>query len=270
MAVPSYKSTSLPWNEVALPWQVRPQTIDSPAYSKGHPYKDPRLPWNLFCGPVTFTGLNTASSSADAASYTFSNVTIGDAASDKYIVGAVEFRDTGTNASLSGVTVDGIEATLLGTPLAVTSGGNLSYIGFFRADLRTDSNTTGDIVVTLSETVLRCGVQYGFTSGLMPAIYGAEATDTPVSGAAYSGTVSVPADSFVLAALLQVSTTATVTWSLATENGDEFVDSAVVLSSAYENFTNQNSVTVTATASTTMGASGNGMRVAAFIGVDPE
>ncbi len=44
-AVPPYKDTNCPWNNVSVPGKAKPASTDTPAYSKGHPWNDPRLPW---------------------------------------------------------------------------------------------------------------------------------------------------------------------------------------------------------------------------------
>lgn len=43
---PSYKSANCEWNNTSHPWKAKPASTDDPAYSKGHPWCDPRLPWN--------------------------------------------------------------------------------------------------------------------------------------------------------------------------------------------------------------------------------
>lgn len=101
---------------------------------------------------ISNTAGATSVSGTDAASYTFAAQSLGSAAADRRIYIGVCARGAATPSILS-VTVAGVVASPIGT---ITHGSTLSRTSLYVADVPT--GTTGDVVVTFTATVLRCGI----------------------------------------------------------------------------------------------------------------
>lgn len=215
---------------------------------------------------LVYNALGHAVSGTDSSSYTFIGKALGPASGgNKFIIGSAEVRRGGTAGAITGVTVDGIAATL-GTAIINTTGGGNTSIQFFIADLSADANTIGNIVVTCNQTMVRCGIQWGYTvNGGQPAII-QESGDLTISGGVFSAGIDAPARGFVLAAIYDPTNAVGATaWSLSTENGDEFVDGTNLVSQAFENFSAASpGMTITATVTGDSASGVGAMKVAAI------
>lgn len=100
--------------------------------------------------------LQADSSTADTNVYTFSAQNLGAAASNRYIVVAIGARKSvAANTTISSVTIGGESATyIIERAAAASSASNHSAI--YAASV--PSGTTGDVVITFADTMLRCGI----------------------------------------------------------------------------------------------------------------
>jgi hypothetical protein len=216
---------------------------------------------------LRYNALGHFTSSTDDTTYTIPGANLGPVAADRYIILAVSFRKSSTPIEPTSLTVDGVSAVALGTALENTVSANESYVRFWKVDLTSNPHTVGDIVLTLPSSILRCAIQWGYTTGGNPVLSGVEADDiTPVSGV-FTGTINVPVHGFGLATVFNlVSATGSITWTgLANENGDDLVE-VCVCSQAYENFSaGSTGLTVTATTINDSGSGAGVFKAAAFV-----
>lgn len=103
-----------------------------------------------------YSYLQFASNTADQSSYTFSSQSLGAADSERYIIVGISTRKAGTGSmTLNSVTIGGVSATISVQKQSTVDGDTcLSAIVIAKVP----TGTTGDVVVTFSETVLRCGI----------------------------------------------------------------------------------------------------------------
>lgn len=126
---------------------------------------------------ATRTFLQTAVSTTSASTYTFSSQNFGTESADRYIVAAAVGRSddaTGT-ITLDSVSIGG-EAATLSVNHRNTGGSNITFAAFAIAHVPT--GTTGDVVVTFSGAILRCGIALYSATSVDPT-----PTDTGVSSA---------------------------------------------------------------------------------------
>ncbi len=165
---------------------------------------------------VTISYRTQSSSTSDLSTYTFSTLDIGTAGTRHVVVGVVS---SGTSPSISSVTVAGVSATAM-IELAES---NLK-IGLWIASVPT--GTTGDVVVTHTSSMLRCGV-------IVWAVYDITST-TPTATASDSApalsqslTINAGGVGIGLADGYQNGSTASWTWTGLTEDIDvDFADGA--------------------------------------------
>jgi hypothetical protein len=114
--------------------------------------------------PVRFTAGTPASSSTDTNIYTFNSVSFSTAADDR-IVGCIAGSRANASRSLTSITIDGTAADWFAS--SNDAGGGADMISM--AIRRVPAGTSGTIVVTYSNTMLRCGmipfVIYGAMGG---------------------------------------------------------------------------------------------------------
>jgi hypothetical protein len=195
---------------------------------------------------ITGAYLQSATSSSDLSTYTFSAQNLGTAASDRYIIVGVTHRGTGV---ISTVTVDGIAAA----ELVVIANGS-TQVGLYLASVPT--GTSGDVVVTLSTTTNRCGVHMWRAVGLGEA----SAFDTlAIAANILQGAVEVPAGGFTVAVALN-SQSDTFTWTGLTEDHDSVAD--VTMSAASKSSSSAEGITVSLSYGT--GANIPALAVASF------
>lgn len=180
-------------------------------------------------GPVALSFLVDASSASDLTTYTFSSLSLGTAASNRYILVAVGRQRFGTPSTVSSLTVAGVSASQVVDQ--GSSNANQQAVSIWIAAVPT--GTTGDVVVTLSAGHLRCGVsifRMVNASGTAHAT-GGDAVGTTVGSIA----INVPANGAALAAFINNGNT-TLTWTGVTERTELDVDGSD-FGAASNNFT---------------------------------
>lgn len=189
--------------------------------------------------------LQTAFSTTDGTSFTFSSQNLGTAAADRYIIVAVQSRSVGTDVhTIDSVTVGGVSATIV--VQRQNNAANSSYAGLAIAAVPT--GTTGDVVVTFSTTMLRCEVGLWRATGLASAT----ATDFGSSTAsAPTYAIDVVAGGFAIGAVTQ-SNGVSAAWTNLTEKYDDLQDLNTILTGASDEFaTQQTNLSLTCTISGT-------------------
>jgi len=163
--------------------------------------------------------LQTAVSGTNAAEYTFSSQSIGAADSDRYIICCVAWRAS-ADTTLSSVSIGGVAATLLANNVNV-SGGETS--GTCIAVAAVPSGTTGDVVVTIGATALRCGIALYRAVGLgTPTV----PHDTLTSDAdSPTGTIDIPNNGLCIGIAYNASQdTNAVSWTGLTEDFEASIE----------------------------------------------
>ena len=159
-------------------------------------------------GPVAITQTDNGLSATDSNTYTFTNRALGSAQADRRIIVGLCMRVAGTTTTVSSVTVGGVSASSV-IDVPNNGGGNTTLGALYIADV--PSGTTGDVVVTFSGTVLRCGVNVwrmvGAASGTASSTGSTQLDNTGVS-------VTVPANgSAVGYAVTDATSVPTMTWT---------------------------------------------------------
>jgi len=192
---------------------------------------------------VAYAG-NTAAA-ASSSPQAFSNVAIGTAAADRYVVVAVALRTNGTQADASAVTVAGVSCTQIGTD--VNSGSN--HLSFWRTNSPIASGTTANISVAWTNAA-NIGVATWAVTGLQSTT--PTDTDTTTTDAA-SVTSTVSAGGVLIAAAYSsylIPTSITFGWTGASEDFDGLsVDASSYASGASLNSAAGGNVSVSADAS---------------------
>ena len=226
---------------------------------------NPAILYQGFCRPVAASFVTSASSSADASSYTYSTISLGAAASNRKIVVTVAAYGSGNGRTISSLTVGGVEATQV---VAATISTNSPTAAIWIASVPT--GITGDIVVTWTAGMIGCDIA---VFRLIGASSTAKATGTDiVNDGANTVTLFVPGGGVVIAVVLVDSSDAsgvsTTSWSATvTEVTDEAVDvgEEVSGSAAWKVYAaSQAALVVTATASVGVAGGGDVMAVASF------
>lgn len=187
---------------------------------------------------VTF--LQNTISVADASSYTFAAQNLSTAAADRYIIVGVSARGVGA-PTLDSVTIGGVSATLVA--MARNTVSNLSVTTLAVANVPT--GTTGDVVVTFSAGMVRCGIGVFRTTGINPTPTG---TATSVADAPTQSTLDVVAGGFAVAVAHTAGDNATTTWTGLTERYDQIDAELTPHTGASDDFAStQTDLTITAT-----------------------
>jgi hypothetical protein len=157
---------------------------------------------------------DSASSSTDASSYTFSAESLGTADSDRYILVGIAARAASAR-TISSVTIGGVSATIL-----IDHSSSLSLAGFAIAAV--PSGTTGDVVVTFSGTMVRCAIAVYRLLGLGSTT----PTDTGTDGGVASLTTNLDINAGGAAfAVGHRAATGTPTWTNLTLDANIAVES---------------------------------------------
>ncbi len=191
--------------------------------------------------PVTIAFAATATDTTDSATYTFTNHSIGTAATGRIVLVCVSSRE-GTSFDISSVTIGGTTATQLGSWTASVAS-NLEFWA-----LQVDTGTTATIVVNFTATANRCAI----ATYALNNVVSVEAYDSDQSAASGVGsrtaTLNTP-DGGAIIAFVQQLTNNTVTWSGTagvTEDWDTVVETNM-FSGASATTTLQTNVTAIAT-----------------------
>lgn len=189
---------------------------------------------------ATISYRTQSSDVVDRSTYTFSALDIGTASATRHVV--VGVISSGTSPSVSSVTVAGNSATMV----VQVDESNLR-IGLWIVAV--SSGTTGDVVVTHSSSMLRCGVIVWAVYDLSSATATATATDI-VPTLSQSLTINAGGIGIGLADGYQSGSAQTWTWTELTEN----VDAAFNDGTNYDNMSGASlasaagtTITVTAT-----------------------
>lgn len=174
--------------------------------------------------------LQSASSTADATSYTFSNQNVGSAAADRYIIVGVYSRKAGEAGADPTVTVEGVSANLAVTRWTTVT--NSNFAGLYIAAL--PSGTDADVVVDFgASTMVRAAISLWRVDSLSSAT----ASDTAASGANDpTGTIDVPVDGFAVGVAMTLSNATPVSWTGITEADEFTVEAQITCSAAGDEF----------------------------------
>lgn len=162
---------------------------------------------------LTHTYLQSAASTSNASSYTFTSQNIGTAASDRTIIVVATCR--GAAASGTTATIAGVSATV---DIVASNGASLDNVAIFRS--ATPTGTTADIVVNWGAAQLRCSISvYRVVGGTVELDDTEQAlsTSTTATDLALSPTTS---GGVAVAGLTLGASSGSVTWTNATEDAD--------------------------------------------------
>ena len=180
------------------------------------------LPWApLTLGtppaPAAIEFIASTFRTTDAAAFTFT-VSFGPAHAGRKIAVGIGHRET-VLVTISSVTIGGVAAAVIpGTEVAFTAS-NLSALAFYQAAV--PNGTTGDIVVTLTGTALRCSIGVWALNNLNSVVD----TGTSIADPA-ADTITVPALGAIIGYASQTHSApaVTATWSGMTERFDGTVE----------------------------------------------
>lgn len=159
--------------------------------------------------------LTVVDSSANATTYNFTSVTLGTAASDRYIFVVCHFTSSsGASRSISSASIGGVSAAIA---ISASTDGLSTEIGCGVFSAAVPTGTTGTISVTLDSTGGSCQIGVYRVTGLGSQT--AVATNSN-SGTNPSTTVDVNAGGFVLGGLIHSVSTQAVSWTGLTEQYD--------------------------------------------------
>lgn len=156
--------------------------------------------------------LQVAKDSTDLITYTFSTQSLGSAAADRFIICAVTGRASDGGArTISSVTIGGVSATI--NAQVDTSGTSTGIVC-----AAVPSGTTGDVVVTWSDTMTDANIALYRCTGLSSATALATATSAADPGV---GTVIIKTGGIIIGIATDDDGSHTCTWTGLTENYDE-------------------------------------------------
>jgi hypothetical protein len=188
---------------------------------------------------ATVDYVTSANNSTTLTTYTFSGVSLGSTGSNRQIIVGISSSTGTAGRAISSVTVAGVSATSL---VFLNRGGGDSRISaIWIANVPTD--TSGDIVVTFSGSMGRCGITVyagrNLTSNT-PQATNTSSTSSPLT-LSLTGTTA----GFIVAQAMTQNAGETFTWTGLTRNINVTVGS-LTMSSASTNRASGGSVTITA------------------------
>lgn len=166
--------------------------------------------------PISFQYQTTTGSDSNSSSYTFSNVAIGTAAADRYVVVvATVAQGTGGLLTIDTVSIAGTNGTI---SVNQRDGTNSASCNAAIASRLVTTGTTATIVVGLSSSARSCYISvynvYGLTSATATNTY--SSTTDPLS----FSNVNFDAGGFIVSGGIQRGVSSTSTWTELTENYD--------------------------------------------------
>lgn len=169
--------------------------------------------------PATVAFITSAISASDLTTYTFSSVSLGTADANRIIIVNIAACAASSGRTISSVTVAGITATQQVFQSAFSTASAESAI--YTAAVPT--GTTGNIVVTWSAGMLRCGIGVYGSNTMMSAT--ATATGSSTANPA-NASINVSAGGFVVGCdtTYRTSGAPTFTWTNLTENYDQNIE----------------------------------------------
>lgn len=191
---------------------------------------------------MALTFLQRTQLTNDASTYTFVGENLGTAAADRHIIVAISSRRGGLDAiNITSVTINGVAATITiqeDRNLVVT--GNACIAALAIANVPTD--TSGDIVIVLDQTMLRCAIGV-FSATNLDSITAHDSASAV--GVDPSTSLDVPDDGFAIGVGTSGGLSGTATWTgLATEHYDTTVEVNMVHTAASEEFPTAGTETV--------------------------
>lgn len=194
--------------------------------------------------------LQTNGSETGLTVYTFSGENLGDAAADRHIIVGISARGLNTR-SLSSVSIGGESATL--AKVIVNSVSHSSLAALYIAAV--PNGTTGDVVITFNDTMLRCGI------GLWRATELASITPTNTASSVANdptGSLNIVAGGFAIATIYSSSgSSPAAVWTGLTEDYDRFFATANLMSGASDTFeSEQTNLTITVETSEKLASAG--------------
>lgn len=207
-----------------------------------------RRPQTAAAAGFTFANLGTTVDSVDRTTYTFSAQSLGATAADRLILVGAALRATGT-PTISSVSVDGVAATGVGSA-AINDNASRTILRWWIADLSASSNTTGDIVVTMSGAgAVRCYIGWHRLTGASSTPFDSDNDIAEAGGGVLAVSTNVPAGGVCcgIACFGSAGGDETTAWSLATEHDDRRSESSNFSHASEEFASEQTGLTVSAT-----------------------
>lgn len=150
----------------------------------------------------------------DLTTYTFASAPLGDPHPTREIVVCITSRAAG-NRSISSVSVGGISASEI-IQVRNSGSGNSTLCAIYRAAV--PSGTAGDVVVTHSAGIVRCGIALYRMINAAPG-----QTDTISNETGTTGTINIPARGAAVAVAYS-NLNATATWTGLAEDHESIVE----------------------------------------------
>lgn len=202
-------------------------------------------------------------SSSTLTTYTFSGVSLGAADVNRKIAVTIGGHRAASGRTIVSCTIGGVSAVEL-VFVAAVAGSNTVLQSVWIASVPT--GTTGNIVVTFSNTMDRIGVDVIRLIGANSTAYHTATDDEADGGFAVTANINAVSGGCVIGVTCTSNSGRTVIWTNLTERSDRVVGSSTAVSMASDATTSTGSVTVTATAS---GSNSNGMGLA-LVSLAPE
>jgi hypothetical protein len=179
--------------------------------------------------PASRTFIASAADPADLTTYTFTSVSIGDAALTRRVIVGIIARDPASNTalSISSVTIGGIAAAQIYEVQNSVSSGSRNVMAFYAATVPT--GTTATIVVTLSRAAQRMGIAVWRAMNLRSVTAFATASSSDLATQTLS--LNVPTNGVALG-LSFGDNNPTISWSGLTEDTQFVVETNLELSAA--------------------------------------
>lgn len=185
--------------------------------------------------PTTITYNANSTDTVDRSTYTFAGISFGTTTNRNCV--AVVFGTRANSArTVTSVTIGGVSATLVETANQTTGGADISSM-YVASGV---SGTTGDIVITMSNTMLRMVVaSYSIYNTFSCTPYNSN-DNIGTTGGTLATTVNIPANGAVLGAIwLSGSTSMSSSWTGANEDFDTQPEtSSNAFSGSHQNLTN--------------------------------
>lgn len=167
-------------------------------------------------GGPTLNFIGVTDSGSNSSTYTFSNVDIGTASSDRLVVVATHATGLTSDVTASSVTLGGTSMTSAASGFEANASLDLHY-------LTVTSGTTANIVATYSGNKSRCTIAVYTITGLNSSTPSDTGSSTN-SDTAPTLTLDIPTGSIAVYAHTSAnSSTTTVTYSSATEHYDQAI-----------------------------------------------
>lgn len=179
--------------------------------------------------PASCTFLQATNDISDLTEYTFASQNLGTTSADRYIIIGIISRKAGAATTITGVTIGGYQAQIVGQVTNNITNSNVSGI----AVANVPTGSTGDIVVTFGAGMVRAAIQMYHAvniSGTSTFNIATSTADDP------SATLNVPDNGCAIASALTAQAT-TLSWTGLTERWENTLETFVTLGSASNNFT---------------------------------